>query len=218
MTEGVVVALEAVQVIQDQLPRLARPTRVAGELEVFHQMPAIAQAGQRIGQREPARADEHREVLAHGEHQPRADREHGGRGEDQRSKRELLVEVAVDEHSQRGEQRDARAPTPAASPPPAAAWTRPRRPGGDRQQDRGGRPQAFDPGAGSIGVGGGLVEVGRVGDRVQEHARRDQQPHAPRTPTGDAERADREDQQQQVADRIGERDRDRGERRHGPVR
>ena len=54
--EGVVVALEPVQVVQHQLPRLARAGAAAGHVEVFHQLPAVAKAGQRVRQRQPPRA------------------------------------------------------------------------------------------------------------------------------------------------------------------
>ena len=206
---GVVVALEAVEVIQDQLPWLARLAQAAGELQILHQLPAVAQPRQRIGQRQTPRADEHREVLAHCEHQPRAHGEHRGRSEDQGSQRELVVEVAVDEHAQRREQRRGghRHQPPVLDPP--SRGPRPWGPGGDRQQDRRGGPQALDPGARLVCVGRRLVEVGRVGDRAQEHAPRDQQPHAPWTPSGHAERTDRKDQEEQVCDRIGQRDRHR---------
>ncbi len=44
----------------------------AGDAEVLHQLAAVAETGERVGQRQAPRADEHRDVLAHGHHQVHA--------------------------------------------------------------------------------------------------------------------------------------------------
>ena len=210
--EGVVVALEAIQVVEHVRSHVSPAARAAaGDLEVLHQQPAVADAGERVGQRQASRAGEHRDVLAHRRRQVHAHREHGRRREHQGGWREPGVEeVAVDQHPQRGEQRERGHghQAPVLHPPPPRP--RPGRPGGERQQHRGERPQALRPVVRPVGVGGRLVEVRRVGHRRDRQAGGEQQPHPPRAPPGHGERAERERQQQQVADRVSERHPQRG--------
>jgi len=60
MTEDVVVALEAVEVVEDERARRRRGG-VQRLLEVAHELAAVAQAGERVGERFGARVGEHRE-------------------------------------------------------------------------------------------------------------------------------------------------------------
>jgi len=61
VAEDVVVALEAVEVVEDERPgpALLGVQRLA---EVAHELAAVAQAGQRVGERLRAGVGEHREV------------------------------------------------------------------------------------------------------------------------------------------------------------
>ena len=99
VAEGVVVVLEAVEVEEHEHDR----ARVVGlgqqRGELARQRAAVAEAGQRVGQRLVARGAQHRDVLAERQHQPRHHRDQRQRGE-RHGDRVEVGQAAVDQHRQ----------------------------------------------------------------------------------------------------------------------
>ena len=212
VAESVVVELEAVEVIQHQLPRFLRSGGLARDAQIAHQRRRLPRpVSGSVSDRLP-RVGEQREVLAQREDQmqplrpalwrPRGSAPAGsaaGRGcrtralRARRAARALGTAIICQLFIRRRCRR--------------AGW----HPCGDRQQDRGGRPQAFEPGARADRSRWRSGRGRWSRPRTDEHPRGDQQPHAAGSPAGDGDRAEREHHQQQVADRIGERHHERAE-------
>ena len=166
---------------------------------------AVRQPGEVVGQRLAAGLAELAD-LAEG-HRRARDREHDGRGGERHGDLVLLAEGRRREHADGDERRDRR---DRERPPFADAGVAvgQRLPRGERDDEERDRPDGVEPGALDVGVVGGLDEVDRVRDAVAEQPEAEERPGAARTPAGHAEHAHDRRDQQQVADRVGEVDRD----------
>ena len=87
---------------------------------------------------------------------------------------------------------------------------RARPPGGERQEQHRGGPRRVDQGARDVAADGRLVDVDRVAQSAGREAGADQQPAAIGPPGRGGERGDDEGEQDEVAERVGEVDGDRG--------
>ncbi len=178
VAEGVVVALEAVEVEEGQCARPLSDAVREGLLEVGHERPPVGQPGQPVLERLAAAATDQQHVLAQGD--AAADEgEHDGRRGEADGEVGNVAQVGGHQHTEGGEreepgQRDHR---PAVRTPLAPVAPLP---GRGRHEQRSSRPQRIDERAGEVGACGLLEEEDRVrhGDRGQAEA--EQQPRAPR--------------------------------------
>ena len=184
VAEGVVVALEAVQVEEAEQHGLAAVERA---VEVLHQPPAVAEPGERVGDRVVAAGLQHPRVGPEGHAHPhhREEQRRGGQPDREVAEPVDVVEgeQAERQHGAAGGQRGRRAgrrgaarragaaarpPTPSAARPPATACR---------------CGAALDVGA--VGERG---EVEGVAGARREHARAQQQPLAVGAPRGGGRR------------------------------
>jgi hypothetical protein len=208
VAEAVVVALEAVEVEQQQQVR-QRLVLGAQQLEVAQQLEPVAEPGQRVGPRLSAGEAEalaalvvrHREAADHGEHRG------GGERHGKRLGRGPVVLHEQREAAEREDDRqdDARHVVGRAGLPPRGL---PRREADDQ---RAGDPPDVEQRAGGVGLAGHLEEVDAVADR--EHAEpgteHDPRPVEPLAAGGH----DADDEPDQ--DHVGERVRQVGDDRRG---
>jgi hypothetical protein len=99
VAEAVVVELEAIEVEQNDVEGPWAPTGGEAALEVEHQVAAIAQAGERIGQRFAARLFERAEPLVERHDQSHDDRQQRHRGECDRQEIDV-AQCRVDKQTQ----------------------------------------------------------------------------------------------------------------------
>src|SRR5262249_11408292 len=93
VAEGVVVSLEAVQVEDDEQPRLGDGGAAERVVELRHQLAPVAETGERVGHCFQLRQLEEHPVLAEGDGEPDDDRGQRGDGEGQRERVEALEMV-----------------------------------------------------------------------------------------------------------------------------
>ena len=103
VAEGVVVGLEAVEVVEHEDRR--DPPQGEDVLEVAHEAAAVAQAGERVGQRLRAAVAEHRQVDEEGHREAPDDRQHATAHAKRDREQVQAREVVGDEQRQR-EQRE----------------------------------------------------------------------------------------------------------------
>ena len=195
VAEDVVVGLEAVEVEQRELPRAPGRGLVERVGQRAHQRAAVAEPGQRVGQRLVARALQQAGVLAQAHREPQHEQERDGEREVDRGRAQRLDLAVPHEHAERGErERGGQADVGAAHRSGAAAGLRRQR-GGAGEHERGQRGAHLDP----------LEQAGGVGDRAQREAGGDEHERAARAAPEQRGRAGGEAQQQDVAERVGER-------------
>jgi hypothetical protein len=214
MPEGVVVALEAVQVEDDQHARLRALAVAKRPVEIVDEAAAVAELGERVGDGLLADLLQDQPVLA--ERQPRShhDDEQRGRGEDERQGIEP-VEVVVDQHADGGQarQRSGREPGPGGDRlAPRWRGRLPRGPGDEKQRRR---PKGVERCPGHVLAHRLLEEKDGIRDGRAGQPGADEEPEAPRPPAGEGEHADDERQKEHVADRVGEVRHDRRRRALG---
>ena len=168
--------------------------------ELARQRAAVAEQGERIGQRLVARGPQHHDVLAEGERQAGHHGHHRGGGEARRQR----VEVghgAVDEEAE-GEHPEAERHGDQAQALVRRAHGAGRRllPRRDGDQEQPGPPAGIDPAARDERPLGGADEVERVGQPERGEADREQDPGAVQAPAGAGQRADDQPEHDQVAD------------------
>ena len=204
MAEGVVVVLEAVEVEQHEHDR-AGVVGVGHELgELAQERAAVAEPGQRVGQRLVARGAQHRDVLAEGQHQPRHDRDQRQRAQPHRD-RVHVSQAAVDQHRQADRAEPERHGDEAQPVGHRGPSHHGRLPGGERDQEQAERPADVVPGGRGQRARDGLDEVEGVGDPEHADAGAQRHPRAVEPPARARERADDHADQQQVGERVGER-------------
>ncbi len=202
MPERVVVALESVEVEEHEERRLHR-VAVEAPREIVEQLPAVSEAGQRVGRGLLARQLEEAAVLAERDREPHDDEHERGRGESDREQVHA-DEVVVDEYSGR-DQRTRRGNREERATVDLEALARAvGHPGRDCDQHEGGRPEDVNPGSLDIGAGGRLEEVDGVRERRREDAEAEEEPASTRPSAGEGEDADDRGQEQDVTERVGE--------------
>ena len=169
MPEGVVVALEAVEVVDREEPRLVNRRGGHRVVEVAHQPATVAQTGERVRDRLVGRLPKEAPILPEGE--PEAGEHTGERqcGECDREQVEPL-EVIDDEqrdrdesaHRRHGEQR----PSANVDHPLAVVVL----PCGDGDQEQAGRPRRVEEPSLLVAAGRGRVEIGAVGEGADRRA------------------------------------------------
>ena len=201
--EGVVVGLEAVEIEEDELVR-GQPLPGAGQeaVEVSHQRPAVAQAGEVIGERLVMEGRDEFFVLAEADCEARGDQKEGGGGEPDRCLRQPR-EVVPHQHphgDDGGEQRHEQ-----AGPVVAAA-----RDGGVDGDDRGDsdregtdRPEQVREARRVVAVRSD-PEVDAVGSGPGQQAGADYQQRPRVTNPADGQHRREEGDQHHVAQRIGQ--------------
>ena len=200
---GVVVLLEAVEVEEHERHRVLDGRKRKLALEVLHQAAAVVQARQRVCQRLVLAGLEHALVGPEGE---RHSDDHERQREQAKDDGGLVerVEVLVGEQAERQQRAGG-----GHDDHPQAGQVGARRlggglPGGRADQQRGDWPEQVEQAALDVGPLGHLDQVDPVGHGHRHHSGGDQHPGAARAPGTDAEHADHEADQHQVAQRIGE--------------
>ena len=210
MPEGVVVALEAVEVEEHDD---GRRDGLAAEspLEVGEELASIAEARQCVGGRLVARQLEEPAVLAEGPDQSYDDEEQGrGRerdGQDVHGPEVVVHEDPGRDHRTHRRHREEWAPLDLQ---PVARVVR--QPGGRCDEEHRGRPQHVDPGAGHVGARRRLEEVDGVGGGGREEPKPEHEPAIPRSPASQGEDAEDGGEQENVTERVGDVRGDRGRR------
>ena len=177
-------------------------------LEFEHELAAVAETGERVGERLVAARGEQADVLAEGDGHAH---DHGSESRDREPQRErvLRAERVVGEQRQAGDGECRRHHKYA--PPFEAHGLRRRRldPRSASKKQRRGRPQRGHQRRGGHAANGRLVQEVPVHDRARHEAGAHHHEGSPRAPAGHREHGDHEAEQQQVAHRVGEVDRDR---------
>ncbi len=204
VAEGVVVALETVEVEQHQGCRFLLGATTAGAEVDLH--PAlVAEPGQGVGPHLLQQAL----VLADADPEPGDDRDQGCRPERGGQPRRVIEVLHREEgdHHRREEGGDHQL-APAVETSHRLDRVRPLLPALGPETGRGEQVDRFDPVAGGEAGVGRLQGVGDIGDGEQGEPRQQQRPGLSRAPAGQGDDADDQRQHQDVADRIGERRRD----------
>ena len=202
MAEDVVVALEAVEVVEDEGVRRA-VLGVQRVLEVAHQPPPVAEAGERIGQRLAPRVGKHREVRE--ERHPEAPDDGEQRRPRQRDREQVQAREVVGDQQRQAQQREQRRDdehAPALERP--RAHVAGRHPGGPGEQERRRRPARLEDRARLPGAGGVAPEVDPVADAEDDEAEGQRAPGATGLPAGERDAAGDHAEQDEVAERVGE--------------
>ena len=202
MAERVVVALEPVEVEDDQDE--GRAIRVgAGTLEVGQQLAAVAEPGERIRNGQLTALGQDQRVLAEGQGGADEDGEDGcGREADH--ERALRLEVVVDEEREAHQAGDRRGREQRTAGEVDVGRTAGRLPGGERDQERGRRPEGVHHHPFDVGADRGLVQVDGVGHGRRHQPGADRDPGAVRPPAKQREDCDDEREENDVRERIGE--------------
>ena len=200
VAEGVVVGLEAVEVVENERARRARFERA---LEVRQQPAAVAQAGQRVGQGFAARVVEDRQVGEEGHREAPDHRQQRGPGQAHREQVQV-AEVVGDqqrEREQREQQRQHERPAPVERP---SAHRSRARPGRDGHEQHRGRPAGLEHRAGLPAAGRVLEEVEAVAHPEGDAARGQRAPRGARLPAGQRDAAGDQADEHEVGHRVGE--------------
>ena len=205
MAEAVVVELEAVEVVENQQAGALRRGALEGAREVVDQHAPVPQPGERVGDRERVALPLAADALAEGE----ADAHRRGeeRREREHSRRRVDVRVAVVDEQQQPPPRSRRGSGAASARQPSSRALRAG--GGGDSVAASMSSEAIGQSVSSqlvfdVGAGGDLEQVDGVGGDLHDQAQRQQAPHATRAPAGEADGGDHEQEQQQVAHRVGE--------------
>ena len=200
---GVVVALEAVEVEEQDGVALMRAGHARGVVDVEQQAAAVAESGERIGEGFGAAAGDEGEVLGEGEAHSRQDACDRGDGEgvgggvDRGFEGVLGEEREGDEAERPGHDEQAATVEGDVGRGPG------RLPGGPAEGDGGGGPEGVEDG-GACRPGGRGVQRGAVGDGGEQQAEADGAEHRPGAPADDAEDADDEGGEEEIAEGVDE--------------
>jgi hypothetical protein len=208
VSERVVDLLEAVQVEQQQRElTLGRAPIREVALEAGEQMAAVRQPGELVGERLAARGVQ-RVILAHGQrqaHEQAGKRRDGEAVRNQIGVTHPVVGEQAEDRRAEGQRRGQRCPAVQARRP---SRTRGLPRGGGQAQERR-HPDAVEQRPLLVAAGRGLEQVRPVGGDVERHAERQHCPGAARPAAADHERRGDQGEHHGVADRVGERGRDR---------
>ena len=204
---GVVVVLEPVEVEERQHGAPSWPG-VGHAVEIAREGAAVAQAGERVGQRLLAAGHQHPGVLAQRQHEAGQDGEQRGGGQDD-GERVQRAQRGEDEDAQaergEGDREGGEAHRAAILDRDRAAH---RLPGGGREQHQARGPAPVEGARVDVGLVGDGDQVVGVGHPEEHDAQAEHGPGAIGAPATQGERGDDHGQQDEVAHRVGEVGRD----------
>ena len=191
--------------IEDREERRAGVGPTQHALEGRHQAAAVAEAGERICERERPRPLEQACVVE--EADPGAQEDDEDRGDRERVGDHVVrVETRRDEHGERQQPAQERRRGEEAAFELDGVLAVDGLPGGDREQEHPCRPERVEHRP--LRIGAGRVEVEE--EAVGEHDQREREPHdgpgPPGTAPGEREDEDDDREQYEVGDRVGEVD------------
>jgi hypothetical protein len=177
VAEGVVVVLEAVEVEEQEDPRRAVARGLQLDLEVAHELAAVAQAGQRVRERLAAAGGDHPQVLREGHGHAHEERD-DGQARERDGERVQRRELIGDDDAGRGEPEDGRHQQDEAAV--QARLVEARRPGrGERESEQRRGPDRVEQGALDVRALGEPDEERGVAHRGEGERAADDRPRPP---------------------------------------